>query len=165
MISSTAEAICSDEEEPVWEEPHPVRVTCRDSVTLVHIDSYEKRIPCGEFLNLSYREKLSFRGLDQMMMEDILDTIAIPRTSYEHRNLFGQAHVFEKIDRSCCLETLERRAPEEFPYIKATFTVRCSYRHHGSMQGELLLAGKRKGRRVYFRSGLELMRLIYEFLD
>ncbi len=50
MIANTAEAIWSDEEESVWEEMQPARITCRDSVVLVHIASYENRVPCGEFL-------------------------------------------------------------------------------------------------------------------
>ena len=50
MIANTAEAIWSDEVESVWEEMQPARITCRDSVVLVHIASYENRVPCGEFL-------------------------------------------------------------------------------------------------------------------
>ena len=60
-----------------------------NSTMMVHVSSYQDRVVCGEFVNLSYRKKYFFHGLDQMllMMEDIMDTVASPQAVYRYQAL------------------------------------------------------------------------------
>lgn len=138
-----------------------------NSTMIVHVSSYEKQVVCGEFVNLSYRKKYTFQGLDQMLltMEDIMDATASPQAVYQHRSFHEQPYVFAETDAADCLDELNRGSYLQLPPIAATFLIHCSYRQHGSMQGELVIPGGSAQKRVSYRSALELMRLIYEYLD
>lgn len=138
-----------------------------NSTMMVHISSYQDRVVCGEFVNLSYRKKCFFHGLDQMllMMEDIMDTVASPQAVYQHRALGGTPYVFTETDASYCLDEMDRGSYLQLPRIQTTFSIRCNYRQHGSMQGELIAPGVNGQKKISYRSALELLRLIYEYLD
>ena len=137
-----------------------------NSTMVVHILSYEDRVVSGEFVNLAYRKKYYFQGMDQMllMMEDVMDAVASPQAVYQHRSLQGQPYVLAETDSSYCLDALDKGSYLQLPQIATSFLIRCTYRQHGSMQGELVIPGGGQ-QKVSYRSALELMRLIYEYLD
>ncbi len=150
-----------------------------DSAMLVSIRSYEEGVPGGSFLSFEYGRRYEFRGLDQMllMMEDIMDCASVPRPSFEHKSFYGKPYRLEKPEPGQGTSGAGR-CPEHLPALprgKASFELRFRCRQHGSLQGEFIAeaeGGKsakgveRTGTRtVLFRSALELMRLIYEYLD
>lgn len=139
-----------------------------DSVSFVSITSFKDKIPCGELLELSYKEKFTFHGLDQMLliMEDIMDAADAPKPSFSHRYLDGGSYVFERMDDEKWVDILDCAGIRTMPYIRTDFSIRCSHRQHGSMQGELMVIGKKRDcKKIYFRSALELMRLMYEQME
>lgn len=140
-----------------------------DSTMVVRIQSYEEKIPRGVFISFDYDCKYEFQGFDQMLliMEDIMDSLAMPRQAYEHRSVYGKEYVFRKIDENHRLVKTGYH-PGDIPQLprgKISFVLRFYYRQYGSMQGEMLAAAGGKERRVLFRSALELTRLLYEYLD
>ena len=138
-----------------------------NSTMRVHVSSYQDRVVCGEFVNLSYRKKYFFHGLDQMllMMEDIMDTVASPQAVYRYRALGENPYVFAETDALDCLDMMDRGSYLLLPRIQPTFSIRCKCRQHGSMQGELIAPGENGQKKISYRSALELLRLIYEYLD
>lgn len=136
---------------------------------MVSVKSYEESIPKGTFISLDYDCGYEFQGFDQMLlvMEDIMDSVSVPRATYEHRSLYGKQYVFQRIEESHRLpETLYRTVNlPRLPGGKASFVLRFYYRQYGSMQGELIALGKEGEKRVRFRSALELMRLLHEYMN
>lgn len=175
-----------------------------DSAMLVSIRSYEDRVPEGAFISFDHGRRYGFRGLDQMllMMEDIMDSVSVPRPSFEHKSFYGRPYRFQEAGPGERMPGMRRR-PEDLPRLpqgKASFALRFHYRQHGSLQGEFIAEVKDAGmsgmdgtgtgsrgqeagagercrvqavpgragraqRRVAFCSALELMRLVYEYLD
>lgn len=146
-----------------------------DSSVLVSIRSYEEGVPRGAFLSFDHNRRYEFQGLDQMLlkMEDIMDSVSVPQPAYEHKSFYGKPYRTEGMEPGRRASG-GRRRPEDMPVLprgKASFALRFRYRQHGSLQGEFIAAvngGNGAGqneRRVAFRSALELMRLIHEYLD
>lgn len=142
-----------------------------DSEMLVSIRSYEEGVPRGSFLSFEYNQRYEFQGLDQMLlkMEDIMDSVSVPQPAFEHKSFYGEPYRIQEAEPGQRVSGTRRR-PEELPGLpqgKASFALRFRYRQHGSLQGEFIAAAEPEGteRRVVFRSALELMRLIHEYLD
>ena len=135
-----------------------------DSTMMVRIQSYEGRIPSGIFVSAYSDKEYKFQGLDQMflIMEDIMDSVSMPWPFLGHRSLYEkeEPYVFCETKTEGRTENIPR-----FPGDRATFVIRVYYRQHGSMQGELIADEGKRQKRVAFRSVLELMRLLYEYLD
>ncbi len=136
----------------------------RDSVMLVYIQSYRDCVPKGTFITLPYGEQYKFCGLDQMLlkMEDIMDTVSGPESAFRHRYLYQEPFVFQKTGYP--VTVLKPGMPTHMPGSKATFTIQVCYRQHGSMQGRLTAQVDEKYEKISFRSSLELMRMLHEYL-
>lgn len=140
-----------------------------DSTMKVSIRSYEERIPRGTFISFGYDCRYEFQGFDQMllMMEDMMDSVSVPQPSYEHRSVYGEPYVFQKQEQGTQAARAVYRL-EDMPRLPrgvASFVLRFHYRQYGSLQGELIAFSKEGERRVLFRSALELIRLLHEYLD
>lgn len=131
---------------------------------LVHIRSYRDRVPGGSFLTLPDRERYEFCGLDQMLliMEDLMDRACGPESVSGRRYLCRKPYRFWDPGHTSA-ETVSGGAAC-LSGEKVTFTIQVCYRRHRSMQGKLTVPMDRKQKSVAFRSSLELMRMIHEYL-
>ena len=123
--------------------------------TVVCIDSYDDRIPCGRYYNLSEKEGKQFRGVIPFLshMERTLDGMGLPQ-SFTTVRTFGAA------------TGQMPGAPQEADIRDgklATFLVRVLFRQNASWQGSVVwMEGKRE---QSFRSVLELIFLIDSALN
>ncbi len=146
-----------------------------DVAVLVSVCSYEGGVPRGAFISFDYNQRYEFQGLDQMLlkMEDLMDSVAVPCPAFEHRSFYGKPYICQEAEPGRRMSVGLRRRPEDMPKLprgKASFELRVYYRQHGSMQGEMAAAvlddsGAEREKKVPFRSALELMRLIHEYLN
>lgn len=137
----------------------------------VRFTSYQNRIACGE-LNTPYLQRtFSFCGLDQLLllMEDIMDfiratcpVIKFPQACVEHRSLkSGKAGTeFQTMSKTDIIPKAEAQ-PETRKTSVSFVAITVYYRQHASIQGDLRVAGQK----VFFRSGLELIRLLHQALN
>lgn len=139
-------------------------VRTEDSLSLlVYIRSYTDGVPAGTFLTLPSRERYEFCGLDQMLllMEDLMDSACRTEAASGHRYLCQKPYLFQR----------EAHSPAEaasgaacLSVEKVTFTVQVCYRRNRSMQGRLTIQKDQKQESLSFRSALELMRMMHEYL-
>ena len=118
--------------------------------TVVCIDSYEDRIPCGRYYNLSEEDGKQFSGVMQFLsqMEKTLDGIGFPQ-SFTATRSFGAVtgHM--------------PGAPPDTDIRDgklATFLVRVLFRQNASWQGSVVWTDG--GQEQSFRSAMELLFLI-----
>lgn len=135
---------------------------------VVIFTSYENRVPCGSIRSFCYSEAIEFCGLDQLLltMESIMDSLNYPQPFLKRRTLNPSgkgkkdAAPFIEMDESARIRTFKDLGKYELRGRHKCF-IRVYSRQHGSVQGDLR-AGKRD---VAFRSGLELMSLLHEYLQ
>lgn len=135
-------------------------------VMMLRFDSYTDRIAKRELKTLSYHAPFRFDSLDHliMIMDDVMDSINFPRQEGElHRfnsRDDAQAYIFRKMDRTdlCTESELDAMTRTGF---RSEMTVLVNKRERSSMQGRVLVRGKV----IYFRSALELMRILHEYLE
>ncbi len=172
---SMGQETCQERGTLVMDQPSDGRQDhVRDCAVLVSICSYEESVPKGAFISFDYNQRYEFQGLDQMLlqMEDIMDSVSASCPAYEHRSFYGKPYIFQETEPGQRMSGVRCR-PEDMPRLphgKASFALRIYYRQHGSMQGEMIAAvtedhGGKREKRVMFRSALELMRLIHEYLE
>ncbi len=133
---------------------------------MLRFDSYKDRIAKGEIKTLSYRTPFHFDSMDQMfmIMDDVMDSIHFVRPEGELHRFNGEkgeeTYIFRKPDQSdlCTDEEMEDMRPTGF---RSQMTVLVNKREHSSMQGTVLMGG----RVIYFRSALELMHILHEYLE
>lgn len=133
---------------------------------MLRFDSYEDRIAKGELKTLTYRTPFHFDSLDQMfmIMDDVMDSIDFPMQEGKLHRLDekkeDQPYVFCRLDQSdlCTEEELGDMRPTGF---HSQMTVLVNKREHSSMQGTVLMGG----RVIFFRSALELMHVLHEYLE
>lgn len=132
---------------------------------LVHIRSYRDRVPRGSFLTLPDRERYEFCGLDQMLliMEDLMDRAGGPESVSGRRYLCRKPYRFWNPGHTSA-GTISGGAAC-LSGEKVTFIIQVCYRQHRSMQGKLTVQMDRKQESVAFRSSLELMRMMHEYLS
>lgn len=127
------------------------------------IHSYEHFIAKGTITFLAERLKLSFCGLDQMclMIEEYLDQewIFEDRLDYRYIDADASYHEWIYIGNENLQESLAEQTLE--PKYSQKLTIRLHGRGNRSLQGEL----RTEKKRCYFRSGMELMRLIHQWLQ
>lgn len=135
------------------------------STMLVKFDSYKGRIAGGRVQTLYYRHPFRFSSLGQLllMIDDVLDSVEFQKEPEDSRHLYeeGNAPVFQETDpedlftdEDICKKNYEN------PF-HAEVSVRILGRQNSSMQGEVCA----DGRVISFRSALELLRTLYEFLE
>ena len=137
------------------------------ATVLVHIQSYEDSVPKGAFITLPLQEKYEFRGLDQLLLilEDLMDAAAGPETGGEHRYLYQDRAPYVFLEPGLSWMEKEPGLPPALPRGRAAFTIQVSYRQHASMQGRLSYRTGQEYQTVSFRSALELMRMLHEYLS
>ncbi|HIV20344.1 MAG TPA: hypothetical protein IAC82_13680 [Candidatus Merdivicinus intestinigallinarum] len=127
-------------------EPQPQPGISRGETALVSF-SMERRTAKGAFRFAEETSWVPFQGLDDLVMS--------LEEELERRD--PRLEAFRRL-RSRRSEKRERLAAyTPYPRPQHTVTIRVYYRQHFSMQGELCLGG---GKRVCFRSALELMFLL-----
>ena len=109
----------------------------------VQFQSYQNKVACGKLYSLYYEQEFDFYGLDQLLliMDDIMDSVNYPQSTPK--------------------KDLHAADGERDNTAKTGVEIRVYYRQQASMQGEIRV----KGRKVYFRSGMELMRLLHQYLQ
>lgn len=133
---------------------------------MLRFDSYKDRIAKGEIKTLSYRTPFHFESMDQMfmIMDGVMDAVHFPRPEGELRRFDGKKdeHTYNfqepPLSDMCTEEELEDMNPTGF---HSQMTVLVNKREHSSMQGTVLMGG----RVIYFRSVLELMHILHEYLE
>ena len=133
-------------------------------VVLVRIRSYRECVPKGTFIMLPYGESYEFCGLDQMLltMEDIMDAVSAEDGGKGHRYLYKEPYVF--LESGYPRMELKPGGASRLSGGRATFTIQVSYRQHESMQGRLTARVGQGYEEISFRSSLELMRMLHEYL-
>ena len=144
---------------------HMERVRREDSLFLLaHIRSYRDSVPRGSFLTLPDRERYEFCGLDQMLliMEDLMDRACGPESVSGHRYLCRKPYRFWNPGHTSAGTASGGAAG--LSGEKVTFTIQVCYRQHRSMQGKLTVRMDQKQESIAFRSSLELIRMMHEYL-
>ncbi|WP_343250376.1 hypothetical protein [Diplocloster hominis] len=129
----------------------------------VQFQSYKDKVACGKLYSMYYKQEFDFYGLDQLLliMDDIMDSVNYPQSSVGHRHFKGSSPYFLDLSGWTLRKDLNSPGEERFNAAKTGVEIRVYYRQQASMQGEIRV----KGRKVYFRSGMELMRLLHQYLQ
>ncbi|MCI8549594.1 MAG: hypothetical protein HFI68_03180 [Lachnospiraceae bacterium] len=142
---------------------------------LLRFDSYEGRVAKGTMQTLRYQMPFYFDSLDQlfMLMEDALDEAEFPRKIGEFRHLKmekGKTGYSKAENRGWRWISWKQasRSPEDGDGRRETgagfrgqMTVTVHRREYGSIQGTVNV----KGEKTQFRSALELMHMLHEYLE
>lgn len=131
---------------------------------------YKEGKVSGYLKSVYYDDKVFyFNGLDHLLllMEDIMDTVDHPQRSVNYRNIDGrslrrQTEIFVKSDSFQMTSIFEDEEVKEINLKKKALSVQVFSRRNSSIQGELYIE---PDKRVFFRSGIELIRMLYEYLD
>ena len=136
---------------------------------LVGIQSFDGRAARGYVKSFHVEELLFFQGLDQMIfiMEDIMDAVGVPMRGRAPRSLTGTQCPG---NRTVPFVDLQGRIKKDYDFAREELreypvcpmvSVRVAGRRDAGMQG-IFRTGFGD---VRFRSGVELMRLMYELFD
>ena len=120
----------------------------------VSIYSYTDRVARGVIKSMLDKKEIPFYGFDQMIfiIEEILDREEVLKNAFEYRY----------IDRSFKYDSwLEQTAQPQIREFSQNFLIRVYGRLNRSMQGEMRV----KDKQCYFRSGMELMRFMHQWLQ
>lgn len=143
--------------------------TVRDpELMLLRFDSYEGGIAEGELKTLFHPSPFCFHSLAQLIliMDDLLDVMNFPKETGEFRSLNkkDKEQVPFSVSRSVsCSDVLLGRweRNRERTGFHGQMEVLIRRREHSSMQGSVNL----KGEMTQFRSTLELLHMLYEYLE
>ena len=136
----------------------------------VQFDSYEERVAKGRIQTLYYKRSFEFKSLGQMLLiiDDVLDSVGFekvpgdPRCFYEEDE--EKSMVFQDVSLEDVCEISEISEIYDKNYANAfrgELVIQVLYRKNSSMQGEV----RGGARKIYFRSSLELLRIMYEYLE
>ncbi len=134
------------------------------------IDSFENGVAQGRLYTFTQKSSVLFLSLDQLLlaMDDALDQVDSSYVLEKGRAVISakkkqkeNASKEKNVQCDAPLYDFQAMCPKKGKI--ASFSIRVYYRMNSSMQGIVLLVGKRGS--VSFRSGLELMHLIYEGLS
>lgn len=137
------------------------------NMMLVRFDSYEERVASGELQTLYYKHPFEFRSLDQLLLiiDDVLDSVGFEKEQGDFHYLYGtykeKPQVFQYLDPKDIYMDGEINSKDYENAFRGELTIHVFYRQNSSMQGEIR-AGERAAR---FRSSLELLRMLYEFVE
>lgn len=140
--------------------PRPSQASCADpaAVLLVHIASYADGVACGEVRSVYLMRSYPFHGLDQLLL--IMDDM-MAAGRYQHGDPLGGGMRFQDLRGEPIQGAQSQASPRERGPFPATLMIRVYFRRHASMQGELRMPGQT----APFRSGIELLRLLHQFLQ
>lgn len=126
------------------------------------VDRYDQGMVSGRLYHGYEKKEIPFRGYEQIIRiaENFFNTLGFPHAGSGDRDIYGCIHDYPKRELVRVLkddELLEKRGDI------GTFVVRVQHRQHSSWQGRVTYLEKDKT--VYFRSALELMKIIDGALD
>lgn len=121
----------------------------------IRVHSYRNRLACGTLRSLLLDGELQFQGLDQMLLiiEELLDREQVMKPSLDYRYINDRA-----IEDGWLEHTAE--GPTGKPDRTEKLLIQVYGRENRSIQGMMQTGDKRIG----FRSGMELVRLIHQYL-
>lgn len=145
------------------------------SYMIVQFDSYQNKIAKGEIKNFLLEKSISFTGLDQLLlaMDQIMDEVKRPEKEVSYRHFFssrattidllhGDNQKEEKIEDILFEEeTSDEKTSKKKHCWPQKIVIQIYRRQNASMQGEI----KYQNETVRFRSALELLHLLYEYLE
>lgn len=111
-----------------------------------------------------YSEKaIPFQGYEGVIRtsETLFNELGFPHMGTGDRDIYGQTHSFRK--KEGMTRVMEDRELLEQHGDLGTFVIRVQHRQHSSWQGRVTYL--EKDQTVYFRSALELMKIIDGTLD
>jgi hypothetical protein len=129
------------------------------SSMMVYFTSYENGIARGELKTGYYKESFPFYGVDHLLllMDDVMDSVNYPQTTTNYRHIEKEWKPYTTV-----VNAGVRREVIPFSEPKAHgLPVRVFSRDNARMQGEIVVDGNK----IRFRSGMELTRLIHEYLS
>ncbi len=155
----------TERERIIWHGPNVV-VLC--------MDSYSAERQDGRLYHQYTKGGIRFDTLFEAMkqMDAFYDEIRFPFASTENRSFYRNrraGHKSRKLPENSEFQRKEKKKMETFEDVvrqrgtDATFIIRVSHRQHASWQGEVTWVDEQK--KEYFRSALELVRLIDGALD
>ena len=128
--------------------------------SIISIDSYEGKVPCGSIYHSDYKHRIDFEGVMDFLhkMEQIIEKIK-PTDEIIRYRTFDR-----KSEENSFVNDIEPNMTESLPKgKKATFILQILFRRNCSWQGTLIwLEGKKNEN---FRSFLELLWLINSALS
>lgn len=131
---------------------------------LVQFNSYKQRVAGGKVQTLYYKHPFEFRSLDQLLMiiEDVLDSVGFVKDQGDFHSLYEKRPpVFQYFDPGDIYTDEDINNKNYANAFSGELSIRVLHRQNNSMQGEI----KAGGRSAYFRSSLELLRMLYEFVE
>ncbi len=152
----------NQEEEGVWRSA---------SLISLCLDSGGKEGERGELYHLYAGKPAAFCSLFDALnqMEELYDVLSFPPASARMRSFLTDQRMGDlTAEKETALEPKDIRDARAFEQMlryrgkKATFWIRILYRQHTSWQGEVTWVERQK--KEYFRSTLELIRLIHSAL-
>lgn len=117
----------------------------------------------GELYHGYSREGFSFRGYEEIIKisEELFNALGFPYMGTSDRDIDGHTHSYQKKEGMARVlkdeEMLEKHGD------MGTFVIRVQHRQHSSWQGRVTYL--EEDRSVYFRSALELIKIIDGVLD
>lgn len=133
----------------------------------IQFDSYEERVAKGKIQTLYYKRPFEFKSLGQMLLiiDDVLDSVGVEKVSGDPHCFYEEdeekSMVFQDVSLEEVCENSEIYDKNYANAFRGEVVIQVLYRKNSSMQGEVRGgAGKR-----YFRSSLELLRIMYEYLE
>ena len=132
--------------------------------------SYNNRKVSGYVKSVYYDNRpFYFEGLDHLLllMEDIMDTTDYPQVTVDYHNLKGktfkrQSDIFKAHDDRKMVSLFEDEEIKDAGPKKKDCLCSGHFQKKQQHTGELSINAKVK---VFFRSGIELMQLLYELME
>ena len=144
-----------------------IRRPSETSKIYVHIGRCSADAVTGELFFPGTGKSAHFIGLDELLSvtETVLDELSYPQPTFQHRT-FHERITRKRKERDCIVQ--EHEEDKEESELKklgndATFVIHVKYRQNATWQGEIKWVSRDKAQ--YFRSDLELVRLIEDALD
>ncbi len=109
------------------------------------------------------RDGIPFRGYEEIIRiaEGLFNALGYPFMGTGDRDIYGRTHSYQKKERMA--RVLEDSELLEKHGDMGTFVIRVQHRQHSSWQGRVTYL--EEDRSVYFRSALELIKIIDGALD
>lgn len=132
------------------------------ALAIVSLQAGECRTVKGVLHSLYMARDISFTGIDQLLLilDDIMEAADCPQSPSLRRSINKTDNFFEFLNTAELIQ-MHEEAKNYYGYEGKTVVIHVQFRQHSSMQGTLRTA---QGN-AYFRSGMELMRMLYEYLD
>lgn len=133
------------------------------SLVCVCVDSIENGNITGRFYHKYKKEAEEFRSVSMLLekMENLFDWIDFPQSSTRKRTFHSKNEKNRK--KKEAVQVADTKEMIGHSGDKGTFIVQVKYRQNSTWQGEVTWTERRQ--KQYFRSALELLKLIDSALD